>query len=310
MKNKYGCSFPEREEETDASSSRKRSASLNAYFSAMKKYPLLTKEQEVEYAEAIKNGSQKALNKLVEGNLRLVVKLANRMCSKYNLELEDLIQEGNKGLIRAAKTFDPAKASFSTYATLWIKQQMCRAVEEQRSNIRSPSGAQSLYHRIEYELDQFKSRKGRLPHQPVKYLAKILKKDTREIERVLELVPRALHVQSLEHLGSKCREEMVSSLDLNEEKQTDLEEQIFSLEVEQKKEKLFLCLSKREQLVLEKYYGLIDDGEETLESIGKQLKLSHERIRQIKNKALQKLREKLSEDADLSSVFLEYLQTR
>ncbi len=257
---------------------------VRMYLKEIGKVPLLTAEEEVELAQRMEQGDMEAKKKLAEANLRLVVSIAKRYVGRGMLFL-DLIQEGNLGLIKAVEKFDYKKGyKFSTYATWWIRQAITRAIADQARTIRIPVHMVETINKFVRVQRQLLQELGREP-----YPEEIAKHMNMPVDRVREIQKISLEPVSLEtpigeeedsHLGDFIQDDNVP---------VPAEAAAFTLLREQLEEVLS-TLTEREQKVLKLRFGLEDGRARTLEEVGKEFKVTRERIRQIEAKALRKLR--------------------
>ena len=257
---------------------------VRMYLKEIGKVPLLSADEEVELAKRMENGDIEAKKKLAEANLRLVVSIAKRYVGRGMLFL-DLIQEGNLGLIKAVVKFDYKKGyKFSTYATWWIRQAITRAIADQARTIRIPVHMVETINKYVRVQRQLLQELGREP-QP----EEIAKHMNMPVDRVREIQKISLEPVSLEtpigeeedsHLGDFIQDDNVP---------VPAEAAAFTLLREQLDEVLG-TLTEREQKVLKLRFGLEDGRARTLEEVGKEFKVTRERIRQIEAKALRKLR--------------------
>ncbi len=257
---------------------------VRMYLKEIGKVPLLTADEEVELAQRMEQGDMEAKKKLAEANLRLVVSIAKRYVGRGMLFL-DLIQEGNLGLIKAVEKFDYKKGyKFSTYATWWIRQAITRAIADQARTIRIPVHMVETINKFVRVQRQLLQELGREP-----YPEEIAKHMNMPVDRVREIQKISLEPVSLEtpigeeedsHLGDFIQDDNVP---------VPAEAAAFTLLREQLEEVLS-TLTKREQKVLKLRFGLEDGRARTLEEVGKEFKVTRERIRQIEAKALRKLR--------------------
>lgn len=257
---------------------------VRMYLKEIGKVPLLTAEEEVDLAKRMEEGDMEAKKKLAEANLRLVVSIAKRYVGRGMLFL-DLIQEGNLGLIKAVEKFDYKKGyKFSTYATWWIRQAITRAIADQARTIRIPVHMVETINKFVRVQRQLLQELGREP-----YPEEIAKQMNMPVERVREIQKISLEPVSLEtpigeeedsHLGDFIQDDNVP---------VPAEAAAFTLLREQLEEVLG-TLTEREQKVLKLRFGLEDGRARTLEEVGKEFKVTRERIRQIEAKALRKLR--------------------
>ncbi len=257
---------------------------VRMYLKEIGKVPLLSADEEVELAQRMEKGDIEAKKKLAEANLRLVVSIAKRYVGRGMLFL-DLIQEGNLGLIKAVEKFDYKKGyKFSTYATWWIRQAITRAIADQARTIRIPVHMVETINKYVRVQRQLLQELGREP-QP----EEIAKQMNMPVDRVREIQKISLEPVSLEtpigeeedsHLGDFIQDDNVP---------VPADAAAFTLLREQLDEVLG-TLTEREQKVLKLRFGLEDGRARTLEEVGKEFKVTRERIRQIEAKALRKLR--------------------
>ncbi|MBR3834497.1 MAG: RNA polymerase sigma factor RpoD [Lachnospiraceae bacterium] len=257
---------------------------VRMYLKEIGKVPLLSAEEETVLAQRMEAGDEEAKKKLAEANLRLVVSIAKRYVGRGMLFL-DLIQEGNLGLIKAVEKFDYSKGyKFSTYATWWIRQAITRAIADQARTIRIPVHMVETINKLVRVQRQLLQELGReaTPEE-------IAEKMDIPVERVREIQKISQEPVSLEtpigeeedsHLGDFLPDENVPVPD---------EAAAFTMLKEQLNEVLG-TLTDREQRVLKLRFGLDDGKARTLEEVGKEFKVTRERIRQIEAKALRKLR--------------------
>ena len=257
---------------------------VRMYLKEIGKVPLLSAEEEIELAKRMEDGDEEAKKKLAEANLRLVVSIAKRYVGRGMLFL-DLIQEGNLGLIKAVEKFDYRKGyKFSTYATWWIRQAITRAIADQARTIRIPVHMVETINKLIRVSRQLLQELGREPLPE-----EIAEEMDIPVERVREILKISQEPVSLEtpigeeedsHLGDFIQDENVP---------VPAEAAAFTLLKEQLVEVLG-TLTEREQKVLRLRFGLDDGRARTLEEVGKEFKVTSERIRQIEAKALRKLR--------------------
>ena len=254
------------------------------YMRDLRKLPVITVEEEKMYASKVAQGDPEARRKMIEANLRLVVKIARRYVNQ-GLSLLDLIEEGNIGLIKAVEKFDLAKeCRFSTYATWWIKQSIERSIANHSRTIRLPVHVSSRVNRISKIINASVEKTGREPS-----LEEISTESGYRIDFVRNLFTMAIKTYSLESYideNSKLTlEEVIPNPD-NEEPLSILEHTRRMEEVASWLD----TLNSDERKVVMLRFGLDGDEPQTLESIGKTFGVTRERIRQIEQKALNKLR--------------------
>ena len=276
---------PDREsnQETDISNLA-QSDSLRLYLREISRIPLLTAVSESRLAERAEAGDRDARNHLIEANLRLVVSIAKKYVGQ-GLSLEDLIGEGNIGLIRAVTKFDYRKGfRFSTYATWWIKQAITRAILEGTRVVRLPVYIMEEVMRVKRTTRQLYQEMGREPTPD-----SIGERLNMTPERVSELLIWAEKVFSLDAPLSEEEENTLGDIieDMHERGPAEItDQQLLREEIR----KVLGQLTVRERQVIELRFGLIDDHDHTLEEVGKKLKVTRERVRQIEERAIRKLR--------------------
>jgi RNA polymerase primary sigma factor len=257
---------------------------LRVYLREIAAAPLLTPEEEIELAKRIEAGDMEALQRFVRANLRLVVSIAKRYIGR-GLSLLDLIQEGNIGLMRAVEKFDWRRGyRFSTYATWWIRQAITRAIADQGRTIRLPvhmTDSITRYHRVMTQLSQELGRPPR-PEEIAEALSV-------QPEKIAQIVRAAQRTVSLDRPLGEEDETSLGDLIADEVSQSPeeiAEESLMRRDIHEALE----VLSPRERLVLQLRYGLTDGQPRTLAEVGSLLNISRERVRQIENEALRKLR--------------------
>lgn len=259
-------------------------SSLKMYLKEIGEYPLLSKEEEVKLAERAAKGSLKAREMLINSNLRLVVSVAKRYMGR-GLSFLDMIQEGNLGLIKAVEKFDYTKGyRFSTYATYWIKQSISKAIMEQSRNIRIPI---NIIERISAIRKVEKEYQQKFEKDPsMKEIAAALKLDIKKIKEAYEWINDttsldvAIGDDEDATLGSFVEDESVR----DSFKAIDNDDQYNGLY------DILNTLTDKEKTVIFRRFGIGSGKAETLEEIGKSMKLSRERIRQIEADAMRKMR--------------------
>jgi RNA polymerase primary sigma factor len=263
----------------------RESLALEKYLQDISKIDLLTVEQEAELARRIKDGDNVALETLTKANLRFVVSVAKQY-QNHGLSLADLINEGNVGLLKAAKRFDETRGfKFISYAVWWIRQSILQAIVEQSRIVRMPVNKMGSYNKVNNAYMSFVQEFEREPsHQE---LADLLNISPREVSAMLQGGGR--HVSFDAPVSSD--EDSSTMLDLmadDDQMQPDLKlmEESLKLEVLHG----LSILSPREVDVLNSYYGLNGHKPLTLEEIGELYGLTRERVRQIKERAIRRLR--------------------
>jgi RNA polymerase primary sigma factor len=246
--------------------------------------PLLTAEEEKEIARRARDGDESARQRMIESNLRLVVKIARRYINR-GLPLLDLIEEGNLGLIHAVKKFDPERGfRFSTYATWWIRQAITRAIADQSRTIRIPVHTNELINKLiraKKELIKELNREPR-PEEMAEHMGVSLDK----VRTILTIVREPLSIDT--PLGN---DENSTVLDMLEDKgAASPQDAAIQKDLLERTHDMLQTLQPREELVLRMRYGIDDNQSYTLDEIGNRFELTRERIRQIESKALCKLR--------------------
>ncbi len=258
--------------------------SVRLYLREIGKIPLLKAEEEVALAKQIQRGSKKAKDKMAEANMRLVVSIAKKYIGR-GLDLLDLIQEGNTGLLRAVEKFDYTKGyKFSTYATWWIRQAITRAIADQARTIRIPVHMVETINKLIRTQRRLQQELGREPM--VEELAAEMEMDVEKVNHILKIKQ---DIVSLEAPVGEEEESTLGDFIQDEDAKTPLEAATDQLLKEQVSEMLDL-LTPREQKILRMRFGLDDGRSHTLEEVGQEFGVTRERIRQIEAKALAKLR--------------------
>ena len=271
---------------TQSITTRRESHTLEKYFTEVSNVSMITPDEEVNLAQRIREGDQLALEKLVKSNLRFVVSVAKQYQNR-SLPLNDLINEGNLGLIKAAKKFDETKGfKFISYAVWWIRQSIMQALAEQSRIVRLPmnkSGAINQIRRAYAELEQKYER------EPTEEeLADILDMKPNEIRNTL-----GAEVKQTSMDAPFGEEESGSLLDVLENQTTGPTDGqlVFNDSLKVETLRALSTLTAREREVIMMSFGIALDNPFTLEEIGDAMGLTRERVRQIREKALQKLRE-------------------
>jgi RNA polymerase primary sigma factor len=257
--------------------------SLDKYLQEIGKEELLSAEEEVALALRIKKGDQKALETLTRANLRFVVSVAKQY-QNQGLSLPDLINEGNLGLIKAAERFDETRGfKFISYAVWWIRQSILQAIAEQSRIVRLPLNQVSSVNKISQMLSRFEQENERRPS--VDEISDKIDLPKEKIDEALSISGKHVSMDAPFADGddNSLLDVLVNDSSPSADKQLVLE----SLRVEI--QKALLGLNERERMVIEAYFG-IGQPEMTLEEIGVKYSLTRERVRQIKEKAIRRLR--------------------
>ncbi|HVD60456.1 MAG TPA: RNA polymerase sigma factor RpoD/SigA [Gemmatimonadaceae bacterium] len=258
--------------------------SLDQYLRDISIYPLITREEEVTLAQRIRQKDQEALDKLVRSNLRFVVSVAKKY-QNQGVSLSDLINEGNLGLIRAAHKFDETKGiKFISYAVWWIRQSILQALAEQSRIVRVPLNRAGALHRIGKRASTLLQELGRQPtHLEI---AEGLDITEEEVAKTMLISQVHLSLDAPMTPGEDNR--LLDYLPDNTNRTPD--EQTFEKALSEAIEESLAGLKERESKILRLYFGLDGEDPMTLEDIGTLLGITRERVRQIKEKALLKLR--------------------
>jgi len=257
---------------------------VKMYLKEIGKVDLLSTEQELELAEKMANGDERAKQKLVESNLRLVVSIAKRYVGRGMFFL-DLIQEGNLGLMKAVEKFDYTKGyKFSTYATWWIRQAITRAIADQARTIRIPVHMVETINKVLRVSRQLLQELGREATTE-----EIANKMNMSVEKVRDIMKLAQEPVSLETPIGEEEDSHLGDFIPDDDAPAPAEAASYTLLREQLCEVLH-TLTPREEHVLKLRFGLEDGRSRTLEEVGKVFNITRERIRQIEAKALRKLR--------------------
>jgi len=263
----------------------RESQSLEKYLQEIGKVELITPEEEVKLAIRIKQGDQKALDKLTKANLRFVVSVAKQY-QNQGLTLPDLINEGNLGLIKAAQRFDETRGfKFISYAVWWIRQSILQALAEQSRIVRLPLNKVGLTNRIQKAYSLLEQQFEREPSP--EELAEVLELEIEEVSSTLGLGGRHISVDTplsegedntlIDVMENPNSESASINLEYNESLKTDIDRSLQTLTERQKE---VICF----------FFGIGVDHPMSLEDIGDRFSLTRERVRQIKDKAITKLR--------------------
>lgn len=263
---------------------RDEDKSLDLYLREIGKTPLITAGEEVELAKRIKNGDQAALEKLTKANLRFVVSVAKQY-QNQGLSLADLINEGNIGLIKAAKRFDETRGfKFISYAVWWIRQAVLQSLAEQSRIVRLPLNRVGTLHKIGKISSSLEQEFGREPSPDE--IAKELALSTLEVSDTLKISNTHL---SLDAPFSTSEDNCLMDV-LEDDLQPAPDEALLDESLRVEIGRALRTLNPREALVISLYFGLTHEKSLTLEEIGVRFGLTRERVRQIKEKAIRRLR--------------------
>lgn len=263
---------------------RDEDRSLDLYLREIGETPLINAQEEVRLARKIKQGDKRALEKLTKANLRFVVSVAKQY-QNQGLSLADLINEGNIGLIKAAKRFDETRGfKFISYAVWWIRQAILQALAEQSRIVRLPLNRVGTLHKIGKASSRLEQGLGRLPSP--NEIAKELELTENEVADTLKISNTHL---SLDAPFSVSEDNSLIDV-LEDEFQPSPDEALLSNSLRIEIEKALDSLTPREAEVINLYFGLHHEKALTLEEIGARFSLTRERVRQIKEKAIRRLR--------------------
>lgn len=257
---------------------------IKKYLKEIGRTPLLTFEEEVELAKQYENNNMDAKDKLIKANLRLVVSIAKKYLGR-RLSFLDLIQEGNRGLIRGVEKYDWRRGfKFSTYATWWIRQAITRAIADQSRTIRIPVHMVDQINRFYKTQRRLMQKLGREPE--TKEIAKEMQLTGEEVEHLIKIS------QQPKSLSTPVGDDKEATLEqfIADQNQPTLYDKVSRELLKDAIGEVLQTLSPREQKVLIMRFGLEDGKAKTLEEVGKEFKVTRERIRQIEAKAIRKLK--------------------
>jgi len=270
----------------------RESLSLEKYLQDISRIPMLAGDDEIKLAQRIRAGDEEALNILVRSNLRFVVSVSKQY-QNQGLSLSDLINEGNVGLMKAARRFDETKGfKFISYAVWWIRQSILQAIVDHSRIVRLPLNKVGTYNRINEAVIQFIQQFEREP-------------STEELAGILEISPKdilnmqrsnARHVSMDAPFGQEDGD--ITMLDtMPNSSDSDPDGDLMAQSMKEELKEGLSILTEKEMEVLSLYYGLDGGKPRTLEEIGETLKLTRERVRQIKERAIRRLRKSSNRNA-------------
>lgn len=266
---------------------------IDAYLRLLRKQKLLSKDEELKLARAAKNGDSNAVLELVRRNLRLVVSIAKQY-KNYGLALEDLIQEGNLGLMRAAQKFDPDKGCrFSTYATFWIRQNVVRAIGDKVRLIRLPGHVDQEWRKLQKAMNNLHASLGRSPS--VEELSNCCNMPVERVEYVLNAYKQCISLDA--PLGDEIDGSVVDSV---ADSGKSVDEEVADLLLNVDVGKLLSRLNLREREVIKLRFGLENRNRcLPIDEIARLLGISAERVKHLQSRALRKMR-RLGEQLELN----------
>jgi RNA polymerase primary sigma factor len=259
--------------------------SVRLYLREIGKIPLLSSEEELALAHRVVAGERAAKDQMAEANMRLVVSIAKRYVGR-GLDLLDLIQEGNTGLLRAVEKFDPDKGfKFSTYATWWIRQAITRAIADQARTIRIPVHMVETINKLLRTQRRLTQELNREPTNE-----EIAKEMEIEVDKVEHIMKIKQDISSLDASIRDDEEDSVLADFIEDEDTVSPEESATNQLLKEQVKDMLAALTEREQKIIKLRFGLEDGKSHTLEEVGQEFSVTRERIRQIEAKALAKLR--------------------
>jgi RNA polymerase primary sigma factor len=268
-----------------------RENGLSTYLQEISRIPLLSPSEEIRLARLAKQGDPAARRKLIVSNLRLVVSIAKKYLY-YGLPLQDLIEEGNIGLMKAADRYDPERGcKFSTYATWWIRQAVTRSLSNQGRTVRVPVYITDNVARYKRMAEELYIKSGRQPE--VDEMAKALGLTEREVQKLQSFVDTVEPIDRIQSTDADSMREIPESMEPSVTNQA-----LEQFELDQQMSQLFGELSERESAIIKYRYGMDDGRAHTLEETGKRFRLTRERIRQIEKDVMKRLRHFVKENAE------------
>ncbi|MCI5108792.1 MAG: sigma-70 family RNA polymerase sigma factor [Candidatus Pacebacteria bacterium] len=264
----------------------RETASLDKYLQEIGRVDLITADEEVELAKKIRDGDTLALERLTKANLRFVVSVAKQY-QNQGLSLSDLINEGNLGLIKAAQRFDETRGfKFISYAVWWIRQSILQAIAEHARIVRLPLNKIGSINKISKTFTQLEQQYEREPSSDE--IAKVLDIPEDEVEESLR--HKAKHVSMDAPLATEKDDRNMYDVVLKGDNSTRPEANLMSESLKKEVERALCTLTSRESDILRLYFGIGRNEPMTLEEIGEKYELTRERVRQIKEKAIRRLK--------------------
>lgn len=257
---------------------------LRLYLKEISQFPQLTPDEEKEVAKRVQKGDENAFRKMIESNLRFVVAMAKKY-ARSGYPLHELINEGNLGLIEAVSRFDPARGvRFITYASWWIRQAILAAIAHYGQVFRLPPKLKHELYRFDSKVAHLTQELGRRP--TVDEISKELGMTEQDVRQMMAGTPTEVSLDTPIGEGAEMRLEDL----IQDQTVTPVDEALIARSFEQQLDSLLSQLDEKERVIIQRRFGLGDREPQTLAEIGADMKLSRERIRQIEERALTKLR--------------------
>jgi RNA polymerase primary sigma factor len=262
---------------------------IKSYIKEVRKIPLLTAKEEVDLGKKVLRGNREARDKMIRSNLRLVINIAKRYMY-LGIPMMDLIEEGNVGLMRAVEKFNPRKGfRFSTYAAWWIRQSITRSIFDQSRTVRIPVYVNEMLAKYKKTNERLMGKLRRIPTDTE--VARVMKTDAEKISEIRSYSAKNSSLDApIDDEGSN------EIIDLIEDKNAvSPSKEIDTFFAKERLTGLLEAVNEREHEVLNMRFGLADGSQHTLAQIAKKLKVSRERVRQIEENAIKKLKKFMSE---------------
>ena len=258
---------------------------LRLYLKDIARFPQLTPEEEKDLGRRVQNGDEEAFRQLIEANLRFVVAMAKKY-ARSGYPLHELINEGNLGLIEAVSRFDPARGvRFITYASWWIRQAILAAIAHHGQVFRLPPKLKHELYRFDNKVSRLTQELGRRP--TIDEISKELKMTEEDVREMMEGTPTEVSLDA--PIGGEGTDMRLEDL-IKDQTVTPVDEALIAQSFEEQLRTLLGQLDEKERLIIERRFGLGERDQQTLAEIGADMHLSRERIRQIEERALGKLR--------------------
>lgn len=264
---------------------------MSSYFSEISRIPLLTKEEEIKLAVKAKNGNKAAKDKLVTSNLKFVIKLAKQY-QNLGLDIEDLISEGNLGLIEAVDHFNPEKGfRFFSYAVWWIRRSILKAIEEKGRPIRLPANKIQEMREIESVRSEF--TKQMTTEEEIEKIASTIGMSKEHVREIMIISNEFVSFDAPISSKTSTQDDSVRTVGdaIIDERQISLEEQAIQENLKRDVHKTLETLPKREAEILRYRFGFNNKEKLSLQSVGKLMNITKERVRQIEKSAFMRMRQ-------------------